>query len=522
MVRIRTGSHRWDDFPQRVAGFLAADLSRFPYDGETVRGYRSPDTKPIWIRDQTYQLQFARYVDAAADLWSPYEFFLRRQRPDNSFWEWVSPERPLKRIGVEADVEYLMVLGVEQVWQATGDDARMAQWLPVLESGLRYSMSHPDRWSPEHGLIKRAFTIDTWDFEYLGLENRNQPIRTSLGPHTRFGIMHGDNSGLYAAACALSRMNALLGRAESARRWTQTAEDVRERMNRLCWNGRYYRHFVHIDPCEVPDVDEEAILSLSNTFDITRGAASDKQALSILDEYARRGRELDPRPFAPWFTIQPCFPEGAFGNLGHVMGACQYINGGLMAFVGGELALGALERGRERFGVEQLRIYVDKISRSGQAYFCYRYDGEPDLYRNTMVPTDGWGSSAMAHALVRGLSGVQDAATLFRRVRLSPRWPADDEREAEVEVSYAHPDAHVRYRETVDPANGVLELDICCGATTASIQCHILLPQGVTPTSVAVNGQDTDFGCSRISECNYVDVTITGCNADVRVQFRPT
>lgn len=519
MVNITTSSGRWDTFPQSIAAFLAADVSAFEYEGRPLRGYRSPDTKPIWIRDHTWQLQFARYLDTPDDLWLPYEFLLSRPRRDGSFWEWVLPGRPLKRISVEADVEYIMAIGVHMVWQATGDDDRMARALPVLEAGLHYSMSHPWRWSAEHGLIKRAFTIDTWDFQYLGRVAPDQPYRSDIGPFTRFGIMHGDNSGLYAAARRLAAMRAHLGDTERAACWNDLAERIRARLNALCWNGRFYRHVLHIDPCEVPGLDEEDILSLSNTYDINRGVASQEQAALILDEYARRGRELNPRPFAPWFTVQPCFPDGSFGNLSHAFGEYRYINGGLMPFVGGELALAALAHGRERFGVDQLDLYARMLRDTGKAFFCYRYDGQPDLYNSTIVPTDGWGSSAMANALVSGLAGVVDESTRFRDVRLSPRWPAAGEDWAEVSVAYHGADASVAYRQTVDRAAGLLTLDLKCGASTRRVHCHILLPDGAQPASVDLDGKPVVFQTVRVESSAYADLDVQGGIGIVRVRF---
>ena len=519
MVRITTSSGRWDSFAQTVASFLASDVSRFEHEGRPIRGYRSPDTKPVWIRDHTYQVQFARYLDTPDDLWLPYEFFLTRPRRDGSFWEWVSPGRPLKRLSVEADVEYLMALGVHMVWQATGDDERMARALPAIEAGLRYSMSHPWRWSPDHGLIKRAFTIDTWDFQYLGRVAPDQPFRTDIGPFTRFGIMHGDNSGLYAAARRLALMRAHLGDAERAAHWNDAAARVRERLNALCWNGRFYRHFLHIDPCEVPGLDEEDVLSLSNTYDINRGVASREQAVLVLDEFARRGRELTPRPFAPWFTIQPCFPAGVFGDLGHAFGENQYINGGLMPFVGGELALAALENGRERFGADQLALYAGMVRRTGKAYFCYRYDGEPDLYRDSIIPTDGWGASAMANALVAGLAGIVDDSTRFADVRLSPRWPAADEDRADVSVGYHGTDAFVSYRETTDRTARTVTLELECGPSTRRVRCHVLMPDGARPVSVDLDGRPRAFTAAAVEGNAYADVTVEGGKGTVRVRF---
>ena len=70
----------------------------------------------------------------------------------------------LVRIELEADIEYLVVDGAVMVYKATGDDEWIKSVLPALEKGIDYITSDSKRWDEEHGLVKRPFTIDTWDF----------------------------------------------------------------------------------------------------------------------------------------------------------------------------------------------------------------------------------------------------------------------------------------------------------------------------------------------------------------------
>jgi hypothetical protein len=46
-------------------------------------------------------------------------------------------------------------------------------------------------WYKEYGVVKRPFTIDTWDFVY-DTDTSNRSIEET----TRMSIMHGDNSGV--------------------------------------------------------------------------------------------------------------------------------------------------------------------------------------------------------------------------------------------------------------------------------------------------------------------------------------
>lgn len=70
-----------------------------------------------------------------------------------------------KRIPVEADVEYLFVEGLYYTWKATDDDGWMAASLDTAIRALEYSLTSPYRWSEKYQLIKRGYTIDTWDFQ---------------------------------------------------------------------------------------------------------------------------------------------------------------------------------------------------------------------------------------------------------------------------------------------------------------------------------------------------------------------
>ena len=99
-------------------------------------------------------------------------------------------------------------------------------------------------------------------------------------------------------------------------------------------------------------------------MDINRGVADHAQAVSILREYRRRRQATGA--FAEWFSIDPPFPDGIYGDEHLVAGA--YCNGGIMPLVGGELARAAFEHGFESYGVEILEQYHRLISAEGETY----------------------------------------------------------------------------------------------------------------------------------------------------------
>jgi len=140
-----------------------------------------------WLRDHVHTLKGMKYF--APELKTAIELYRDSQRPDGMVWDNIHRRTPyyntwdwwfeyggfiekieggtweFKRIPVENDVEYLFVEGIYITWKATGDDAWMASCLDAAVKAFRYSTSDPYRWSEKHRLLKRGFTIDTWDFQ---------------------------------------------------------------------------------------------------------------------------------------------------------------------------------------------------------------------------------------------------------------------------------------------------------------------------------------------------------------------
>ncbi|MFH1676506.1 MAG: hypothetical protein ABIC40_05720, partial [bacterium] len=372
------------------------------------------------------------------------DFFLDNQNEDGSFHDFLNLDGELQRVPTEADLEYIAVIGAYRAWLASCDDVWLHSRLPALEKGLHYMTSHHWRWDEKYGMPKRAYTIDTWDFDIReGLEKIHWPGK--IDEKTHFGIMHGDVSGLYYAWRLMGRMFSHLGDENKAGHYRGFANDLQKRANEILWNGKFYRHRLSLDGFHVNGVDEDSQLSLSNTYDINRGLPTEEMSRSIIGEYMKRKEE--GRAFAEWYSIDPPFPPGVFGEEKLVPGV--YVNGGIMPLVGGELANAAFKFGFPEYGVDILRRYFDMIDSTGEAYLWYFPDGRhatkeespsPEAY-----PTDGWGASAMACALIEGLAGVRVEKPGFESVRLSPMWEFAGVDHAEVNLEYPSSGKSFRY-----------------------------------------------------------------------------
>ena len=160
----------------------------------------------MWIRDHSDMMRAFRHFEP--DLTSAVQHFADTQAASGRVFDYVTtfPEKPpcerenwtkYVRVPVEADVEYRFVKAAYLAWQASGDDEWIAALLPSLERALRYITTHPWYWDAARGLVKRAYTIDTWDFAYTA--GRHEWLQFQITDDTYWGFMHGDNSGYYEA-----------------------------------------------------------------------------------------------------------------------------------------------------------------------------------------------------------------------------------------------------------------------------------------------------------------------------------
>ncbi|MDW8105687.1 MAG: hypothetical protein RMK92_11795, partial [Armatimonadota bacterium] len=348
-----------------------------------------------WLRDHTHVLRAGRYFEAP--LQEAVDLFRESQRADGMVWDFVTYEQDAEhfweseyaphgffwrspdgktcfvRMPVENDVEYLFVEALYYTWQATGDDEWMAANLDAAIRAMEYSVTDPLRYSQKFGLLKRAYTIDTWDFQStFDAFDEGRGLLISADK-TRFGIMFGDNTG-YAMSCErLAQMLEHVGRSAEAQRYRERAQQIRQRLNTVAWRGDYFQHHVPEDSSYVRDfgVREEEQISLSNAYSLNRNI-SHEQAVRILRTYQLLRDNLPPGSPGEWYMIYPPFPRGWERHAP----LWEYMNGGVSPLVAGQLAHGAFEHGFEQYGVDILRRVLQLAERvDGRIRFCYRGGG---------------------------------------------------------------------------------------------------------------------------------------------------
>lgn len=495
---------RFTSLFQTLCGQVRGDRSLWKREDRTIAA------NPTWVRDHIHEMKGYQYWEQ--DITSFVDELIRLQHPDGFYYEiignaahdhqgFVKPKHFLReddkdlcwiRLEMEADVEYLMVEAAHRIWQATGDFEAMTRRLPSLERALEYDFTDPTRWNAEHGALMRTFSIDTWDFTY-GISDQNRKIEPGLP----MGIMHGDNSGLYRACLQLAEMLRAAGNNERAASWQKRGEDLRERINKLCFNGTFYTHQILLQPVDT-GVREEDILSLSNAYDINRGLPTHEMAVKIIDEYQRRREVTRDTDFAEWFSINPPYPK--FGPYE----ADHYINGGVCGFVAGELAKAAFHHGREAYAADILNRVEQMVARDGAIRFHYDRTGK-DIGGGPA----GWSAAAVLSAMVEGLAGIHDDAMLFKEVTVAPRFSVAGISHAYVCLKYGPSDAYVAldYRQEEN------RITLCLSGNPDVYHVKIPLPEGVENAKADDAATGTVFkGIETIEGSRYFTLDIPAGN----------
>jgi len=485
-------------FMMHLRRIIARDRRSIYIGGKRLTANRN------WLRDHIHEMKGYKHWEY--DLKSYLDFMIKNQHESGFFYEITCigdnfhtktvdpplvkflPEENLAlvKIELEADIEYLVVDGAVMVYQATGDEQWIKSVLPNLEKGIDYITSDPKRWDEAHGLVKRPFTIDTWDF----LPNQAGGDRR-IYDDTPMSIMHGDNTGVYKAMTQLAWLNDRFGNSEKANEWRNRAAKLLENLNKYCWNGNFYTHQIHLNHNGLDDKEDKR-LSLSNTYALTRGTLTNEQGAAVIESYLKQGRELGV--LYEWCAIYP--PYETFNM--HKAGS--YINGGSAPFLAGELAKGAFRYGYEKYGYEILKRLQAMHRKYRELGFLYNPETGDDLSGGP----NGWGAAAVLDAIDNGFAGIEDADVLMNKINLSPRFVLDDATEK-------------RYYTGYDVSNVLVELEykkqgnkIMYALTSPAkeVNCHILLPENTSPSLVSLDGEQIEYKVSKIRNSTYVDFKV--------------
>ncbi len=474
-------------------------LGRREYDLEDGRfvGYISGDTlhfDGIWLRDSIH-------AGAGYQYWEPrmketVNAFLAAQTDEGMVADGIERDGRTWRVGMESDVEYILVMGVFRAWACTGDDRWLKRVLPRLEKAIVYITSDPKHWAAAQKLIKRQHSCDTWDYDIDGLNDSGT---------TRHVIANCDQSGYALAYLLMAKMYQKLGDEGRSDRWVREARAYRSRAVSLLWDGTKFQHHKHLDAIGHGTFDESEQLSMGNVWAATRGLADPAQARSIIDEYKSRGETTGDA--YPWWSLQPGYPDELkyFTKRAY---SCDggYANGGLMPWVGGELCRASFMYGREKYGVGLLRQYLSHLEKTGGVHVWYWPDGQAGHRTANEVNYTGWGMGEWVQALVAGLAGVEDPMGVMCRPTLSVRWLAAGILSARVVARYGASKAYAAYDFRHEAGSREATVRVTGSGEIATVR--LLLNEAPETIGAKVDGKRVEPFLERVDQSVYLCVEV--------------
>ncbi|HAQ17637.1 MAG TPA: hypothetical protein DCR40_00185 [Prolixibacteraceae bacterium] len=521
---------------------LLNDLKKSLYENARVKKVMLDGKERLmfvsWVRDHIHTMKAYKYWEK--DMGSYLDFFMGRQTPKGMYFDYwdsykdknvgqlfftncfpnefyfvdVNNQNFFFRMPIEADLEYLMVEGVYTNWQTSGDQAFLKQWMPTLVKGMKYEMSDPLRWSAKNLLVKRPYSIDTWDFtsEPDSLKSVERLLyHIGNTPETPKGIMHGDNSGMFQACRQLSILFEAVGQSDAAREWDLQGDLFRQRLNSLCWNGKFYAHFIPEEPVPLHiKTDPINSIGLSNTYSINRGAPTLDMTASIIKTYQEIGEKIKDESIAPWFGIYP-FINPHFGK--YALG--EYMNGAVLPLVGGELAKAAFQNGFEVYAVEQIKVAEQILNKNNRRLpGCVNADGTA---QKEAIP-DEWGQAAFVSALVEGLAGVVDKSILFQEVEISPRWYFAGVEKTTVNIGYGSDGNQVSYQYSFNPKNN--QVEIKTSGKFDRFTLRVPIPEKTKSATASNNGRKVSVTVDQVNQSRYAVVKGSGNMNSIVMRFK--
>lgn len=371
----------------RLQGFLHPAV----YKGKIYNYYLS------WFQDNYYVFKGIKYF--FADVKCYMDLYADTQHPNGMIYDHVEPLPETSswmnrfpegfviapksgentnfitvRTPVENMGEYTFIESLYYVWKATGDTTWMQKRLENALKALEFSRTSPYYWSEKYQLMKRGHTIDFWD--YQGTEDADiagGDIMNVILGKTRQSVMFGDNVRMARCCELLAEMLTFVGRNDEAKKVAEHGKGLRERIDKLAWNGEFYRHQTPEDPSvkrNFGNTDESKQVVLSNSYVLNANISHDK-CVAIIKTFQRIKKEMPASSPGEWYLCYPPFETG-FHNP-----AWDYMNGGVSPITAGELAHGAFWHGYEDYAVDILDR-VQKLAESHGNHIDCVYKGKID------------------------------------------------------------------------------------------------------------------------------------------------
>ena len=355
--------------------------------------------KEIWIRDFNTFIELSLEVMPRAEVREVLDTFLDFQAADGNvpdafvvvasadnlgykyrFCE-ARPDMAAHKNTVETDQESSLVQAVAQYVAITGDydylkEVRAGKTvLGHLEDAMMYLRGN--KWNDTYGLITGATTADWGDVQ------PEHGWGVEIDENTHYTIDIYDNAMF---ALALDELCMLEGGSDSADRWLNLRDTLRQNIRTHLWDAKNHKFHPHIYLNGSPfpaDFNEDEIYYHGGT------AVAALAGILTKKEVANANRRMLANMKAAGaqsigLTLYPAYPDGFFAN--PMMGAYQYQNGGDWTWFGARWIQALAKFGMVKEAYEELQPMLRRTVGDPGFYEWYHLDGTPvgtGTYRGT-------------------------------------------------------------------------------------------------------------------------------------------
>jgi hypothetical protein len=441
----------------------------------------------IFARDTSTILPAARYFYGDAYLRSAVEEFLATQfeAGDNpsgypgpgSTSATVSWDNHFDKATVTSDEETSLIHAAYLYYRTAGGTTWLKRNIRGRTVAARLSAAMDSllvaRLDPATGLIRRGATTDWGDVK---MEGGAHP--TDMEPGDAWVASSYDQALAFRALNELSEMFGALGDSARSDRYGGFARQIRAQSNNLLWqpDRGYYRVRIGLSPAFL-SADEDGIVGIGNAIAIYAGLPDPEQAGSILAALERA--RLESGSAKPGVSLWPAYPLGLFKHPSMAPGSYQ--NGGVWDWWGGIQVSAEFASGYSGLARRHLAaIVADWQAHSGrvgewQWLGSDRLDGSADY---------SGAAATVGEAILEGLFGLRLTADTFT---LQPRLGdlSGAARAAEQATGFYLTVEQRATRNAVQVIYATNHKNAGAGS--------ILLPDGLTPVAVTLDGAPADY-----------------------------
>ena len=306
--------------------------------------------------------------------------YIEKKKTDttaNAFYRYIysplAPDYAAHKNTVETDQESSLIQAIGKYVDATGDRSILQETiggisvLTRMEMAMNYILK--ERWSPTHGLVTGATTVDWGD-----VQPETKAVGIVISEQTKWAIDVYDNAMFYMAINDIVRLAPSEFKAQ--RNWTSVAASLKSNIRTHLWDAKQNKYRPHIYLNGSPfskDFDESKLLySGGSACAVLAGLHSPAEIKSINQQLLSMTAKEKHATIG--MTVYPPYPLKEFPN----MAPYVYQNGGDWTWFGGRFIQGLIQQGFAREAYTEMDPMIERVLKNNGFFEWYDVrTGEP-------------------------------------------------------------------------------------------------------------------------------------------------